>query len=95
MIYIIFISISFLLFWIMESKKDTIDAYPLILVDGKVAPRLSPLPFHIENSLESNCLNCHQSEKNFTLNNKKYIHTYMDRSKIQNLAICIPMVLLQ
>ena len=50
MIYIIFISISFLLFWITESKNDTIDAYPLILVDGKVAPRLSPLPFHIENS---------------------------------------------
>ena len=53
----------------MESKKDTIDTYPLIMVDGKVAPRLSPLSFHIDNSSESNCLNCHQSEKNFTLNN--------------------------
>ena len=49
----------------MESKKDTIDAYPLILVDGKVAPRLSPLPFHIEkmpHEYRENCISCHVIE---------------------------------
>ena len=72
----------------MESKKDTIDTYPLIMVDGKVAPRLSPLSFHIENSSESNCLNCHQSEKKFTLNNKKYIPKKIPHEYRENCISC-------
>ena len=72
----------------MESKKYTIDTYPLIMVDGKVAPRLSPLPFHIENSLESNCLNCHQSEKKLTLNNKEYIPKKIPHEYRENCISC-------
>tara|TARA_Y100000741_G_scaffold107411_1_gene80414 strand:+ start:15535 stop:15768 length:234 start_codon:yes stop_codon:yes gene_type:complete len=72
----------------MESKKDTIGAYPLIMVDGKVAPRLSPLSFHIKNSSESNCLNCHQSEKSFKLNSKEYIPKKIPHEYRENCISC-------
>ena len=48
------------------------EQYPLILVDGKRAPRLSPLSFHINNVTDSGCMNCHSSNQKFSLDSKEY-----------------------
>ncbi|MEC7872111.1 MAG: hypothetical protein VX547_03435 [Candidatus Neomarinimicrobiota bacterium] len=72
MIYILIVIVSFFLFRMIESETEENTEYPLILIDGKVAPRLSPLSFHIKNTTESNCLSCHLSAKTFTFNNKDY-----------------------
>ena len=39
-------------------KKSEQDQYPLIIIDGKKAPRLSPLSFHINKS-DTECMICH------------------------------------
>ena len=49
------------------------EQYPLILVDGKRAPRLSPLSFHINNVTDSGCMNCHSSNQKFSLDSKLII----------------------
>ena len=38
----------------LEKEEEN---YPLIIVNGKVAPRLSPIFFHTEKSSESECMN--------------------------------------
>lgn len=39
-------------------KKSEQDQYPLIIVDDKIAPRLSALSFHINKS-DTECMICH------------------------------------
>lgn len=39
-------------------KKSEQDQYPLIIVDDKKTPRLSPLSFHINKS-DTECMICH------------------------------------
>ena len=83
MIYSLIVFVSLFLLWMIQSETEKSTEYPLILIDGKAAPRISPLSFHIENTTESSCLSCHLSAKTFTLNNKDYSsqkmpHTYRE-----------------
>ena len=48
--------------------------YPLIIVNGKVAPRLSPIFFHTEKSSDSECVNCHMSPKEILYKEKFSFH---------------------
>ena len=88
MIYSLIVFISFFLLWMIESETEESTEYPLILIDGKVAPRLSPLSFHIENTTELNCLSCHLSAKTLTLNNKDYSSQKMPHAYREDCISC-------
>mgnify|MGYP003312224876 CR=1 FL=1 len=52
-------------------KKSEQDQYPLIIVDGKKAPRLSPLSFHINKS-DTDCMSCHINNQIISTNDKNF-----------------------
>ena len=62
--------------------------YPLIFVDGKKAPRLSPLSFHINNETDSGCMNCHSSNQKFSLDSKEYEPKKIPHEYRENCKSC-------
>ena len=83
-------SFAFLIFsvyWFMVLKKIEQDQYPLILVDGKMAPRLSPLSFHINKS-DFSCMSCHANDQKFSLKGKKYYSKKIPHMYRENCISC-------
>ena len=65
------IFISTFVYWSIFFKKYEEDQYPLIIVDGKKAPRLSPLSFHINKS-DTDCMSCHVNNQIISINDKNF-----------------------
>ena len=70
------------------SRNAEKDQYPLILVDGKRAPRLSPLSFHINNETDSGCMSCHSSNQKFSLDSKEYESKKIPHEYRENCKSC-------
>ena len=83
----LFVLTSTLVYWSLVFKKSEQDQYPLIIVDGKKAPRLSPLSFHIDKS-ESECMSCHVNNQIFSLNGKKFKSLEIPHEFRQNCVSC-------
>ena len=64
--------ICFIAFWSTLLNEENNDKYPLIIVDGKTASRLSFLSFHVETNSDSDCMICNEINKNFILQETKY-----------------------
>ena len=57
-------------------------------MDGKRAPRLSPLSFHINNVTDSGCMNCHSSNQKFSLDSKEYEPKKIPHEYRENCKLC-------
>ena len=66
------IFISTFVYWSIFFKKYEENQYPLIIVDGKKAPRLSPLSFHINKS-DTDCMSCHVNNQIISINDKNFV----------------------
>ena len=91
LIYIIVLIAGFILIWKFYSEqsvrlsfnlKKEIEEEPLIIVGGKVAPKLKKNIAHMDYINEKTCLQCHVSEKFFFESEpvivKKMPHEYRD-----------------
>lgn len=83
-----FFALGFIILWFRASSNPSEDIHPLILVDGKKAPRLTPLSFHIETNTDSGCMSCHQINKNFTLEETKYHSKKVPHEYRENCTSC-------
>jgi hypothetical protein len=83
-----FIFFSLLIFWSIILKNMEQDQYPLIIVNGKKAPRLSPLLFHTENKTDLSCMSCHANNQNFIKNGIKYQNKKMPHEYRENCTSC-------
>ncbi len=68
-------------------KKSEQDQYPLIIVDGKKASRLSPLSFHI-NKLDTECVICHVNNQTISIGDKSYQPIKMPHEFRENCMSC-------
>ena len=68
-------------------KKSEQDQYPLIIVDGKKAPRLSPLSFHINKS-DTECMICHVNNQTTSTGDKSYQPIKMPHEFRENCMSC-------
>ena len=68
-------------------KKSEQDQYPLIIVDGKKASRLSPLSFHINKS-ETECVICHVNNQTISIGDKSYQPIKMPHEFRENCMSC-------
>ena len=68
-------------------NKSEQDQYPLIIVDGKKAPRLSPLSFHI-NKLDSECMICHVNTQIFSVDHETFQPIKMPHEFRENFISC-------
>jgi hypothetical protein len=81
-------ALSFIILWFRISSNFNEYTHPLIIVDGKKAPRLTPLTFHIETNSDSDCMSCHQINKNFTLKETKYQSKKVPHEYRENCTSC-------
>ena len=79
--------ISILVYWSIFFKKYEEDQYPLIIVDGKKAPRLSPLSFHINKS-DSECMICHVNTQTFSVDHESFQPIKMPHEFRENCISC-------
>ena len=68
-------------------KKSEQNQYPLIIVDGKKAPRLSPLSFHINKS-DTECMICHVNNQTVSIDDKSYQPIKMPHEFRENCMSC-------
>ena len=83
-----FVVICFTAFWSTLLIKENKDKYPLIIVDGKTAPRLSFLSFHVKTNSDSDCMGCHEINKNFILQETKYYSKKIPHVYRENCTSC-------
>ena len=81
------IFISTFVYWSIFFKKYEEDQYPLIIVDGKKAPRLSPLSFHINKS-DTDCISCHVNNQIISINDKNFHSMKMPHEFRDNCMSC-------
>jgi nitrate/TMAO reductase-like tetraheme cytochrome c subunit len=81
-------ALSFIILWFRISSNFNEYTHPLIIVNGKKAPRLTPLTFHIETNSDSDCMSCHQINKNFTLKETKYQSKKVPHEYRENCTSC-------
>ncbi len=81
------IFISTFVYWSIFFKKYEEDQYPLIIVDGKKAPRLSPLSFHINKS-DTDCMSCHVNNQIISINDKNFHSMKMPHEFRGNCMSC-------
>ena len=81
------IFISTFVYWSIFFKKYEEDQYPLIIVDGKKAPRLSPLSFHINKS-DTDCMSCHVNNQIISINDKNFHSMKMPHEFRDNCMSC-------
>ena len=67
--------------------KSEQDQYPLIIVDGKKAPRLSPLYFHINKS-DAECMICHVNNQIVSIDDKSFQPIKMPHEFRENCMSC-------
>ena len=81
-------ALSFIILWFRISSNFNEYTHPLIIVDGKKAPRLTPLSFHIETNSDSDCMSCHEINKSFTLKETKYQSKKVPHEYRENCTSC-------
>lgn len=81
------IFISTFVYWSIFFKKYEEDQYPLIIVDGKKAPRLSPLSFHINKS-DTDCMSCHVNNQIISIKDKNFHSMEMPHEFRDNCMSC-------
>ena len=81
------IFIGIFVYWSIFFKKTGEDQYPLIIVDGKKAPRLSPLSFHINKS-DTDCMSCHVNNQIISINDKNFHSMEMPHEFRDNCMSC-------
>ncbi len=69
-------------------KAAGVEEEPLILVDGKVPPKLSNLPPHMEYIDESTCLMCHATEREMNFGSGPVVAKKMPHEFRENCASC-------
>jgi len=80
--------ICFIVFWFTALNEESNDKYPLIIVDGKTAPRLSFLSFHVEINSDADCMVCHERNKNFILQETNYYSKKIPHVYRENCTAC-------
>ena len=68
-------------------KKSEQDQDPVIIVDGKKAPRLSPLSFHINKS-DTECMICHVNNQTVSTDDKSFQPLKMPHVFRENCMSC-------
>ena len=76
----------FVYFSIVFNKSEQ-DQYPLIIVDGKKAQRLSSLLFHINKS-DTECMICHVNNQTASLDHESFQPIKMPHEFRENCMSC-------
>ena len=73
----------------IESKPDLLsEESPLILIDGKVPPKLSRLPAHLQFIDEQTCLQCHATERKMNFGAGPVVAKKIPHEFRENCASC-------
>ena len=95
LIYGLVVAAGFILVWIIyadqgiDSKPEiATDETPLILVDGKVPPKLSNFVAHMQYIDESTCLKCHATEREMNFGSGPMMVKKMPHEFRENCVSC-------
>ena len=95
LIYGLVIISGFILVWLIYAEQGTYpqsdlssNETPLILVDGKVPPKLSDLPAHLQYIDEATCLQCHATERKMNFGTGPLIAKKIPHEFRENCASC-------
>ena len=95
LIYGLVVVSGFMLVWLVyadlgiESNPDLLsEESPLILIDGKVPPKLSRLPAHLQFIDEKTCMQCHTTERKMNFGSGPVIAKKMPHEFRENCASC-------
>ena len=88
MIFFMFFISALLIILLSQFLEKEEANYPLIIVNGKVAPRLSPIFFHTEKSSESECVNCHMSPREILYKEKIFVPSKIPHERRENCKTC-------
>ena len=74
---------------VVETVAETVvEEEPLILVDGKVPPKLSNFPAHMQYLDESTCLKCHAMEREMNFGSGLVVAKKMAHEFRENCVSC-------
>ena len=95
LIYGLVIISGFILVWLIYAEQGidpqsdlSTNETPLILIDGKVPPKLSDLPAHLQYIDEATCLQCHATERKMNFGNTSLIAKKMPHEYRGNCVSC-------
>ena len=95
LIYGLVVISGFMLVWLVyadqgiKSKPDLLsEESPLILIDGKVPPKLSRLPAHLQFIDEQTCLQCHATERKMNFGAGPVVAKKIPHEFRENCASC-------
>jgi|TARA_B100001964_G_scaffold243660_1_gene322305 hypothetical protein len=95
LIYGLVIISGIILVWLVyadqgiQPKPDIFsEETPLILVDGKIPPKLSRLPAHLQFIDEQTCMQCHTTERKMNFGSGPVIAKKMPHEFRENCASC-------
>ncbi|MEA1882096.1 MAG: hypothetical protein U9N31_06830 [Candidatus Marinimicrobia bacterium] len=88
LVYGLVIAAGLILVWLVNADQEVepeiaVDEPPLILVDGKVPPKLSNFVAHMQYIDENTCLKCHATEREMNFGSgpvtvKKMAHEFRE-----------------
>ncbi|HIA83684.1 MAG: hypothetical protein ABGX14_02355 [bacterium] len=95
LIYGLVVAAGFILVWIIYADQGidpkpeiARDETPLILVDGKVPPKLSNFVAHMQYIDESTCLKCHATEREMNFGSGPMMVKKMPHEFRENCVSC-------
>ena len=95
LIYGLVIISGFILVWLIYAEQGidpqsdlSTNETPLILIDGKVPPKLSDLPAHLQYIDEATCLQCHATERKMNFGTGPLIAKKIPHEFRENCASC-------
>lgn len=95
LVYGLVVVAGFILTWLIYADQGVepvaaaaVEAEPLILVDGKVPPKLSDFPAHMQYLDESTCLKCHATEREMNFGSGPVVAKKMPHEFRENCASC-------
>ena len=95
LIYGLVVISGFILVWLVyadqgiEPKPDIFsEESPLILIDGKVPPKLSRFPAHLQFIDEQTCLQCHATERKMNFGAGPVVAKKMPHEFRDNCSSC-------
>ena len=95
LIYGLVVAAGFILVWIIYADQGidpkseiTTDETPLILIDGKVPPKLSNFVAHMQYIDEKTCLQCHATEREMNFGSGPMLVKKMPHEFRENCVSC-------
>ncbi|NOZ04122.1 MAG: hypothetical protein GXO92_05885 [FCB group bacterium] len=93
MVYGLIIIAGLILSWLAYVEQDTGQPHIMqkgatLLVDGKVPPSLSGIPFHMSYIDEDTCLKCHSRGRTIELMNQNYVAPKMAHEFRKDCTSC-------